>query len=193
VSEARWSFEIPNGWYRLPAADAESDQRLDALVSSFVLPDDTAARLRVALGNLNAEATRRPNRAHWAFVPDPANGNVEGMFTVHMLRAEPGDREAYIAAAEEPAASTLIVMHRTVEHLALPAGPALSLHDFVVEPPVGGIPNPGVERAVVAVFPEDSSFGYEFSMIAQNLTAFQDMVEYVVAVARTVYRVDEAA
>lgn len=183
---AEYSISIPTGWVPLPGQS--NGAGLDLIVAGFDVSTEAKERLRFALGNVNDFALHAPGRINWALVSDPTSGRVDAMMSLSFPRQEESSFAAYrVAAAAARSTEELEQVERTVTERLLPAGPALVVHEFVLPRTDGGVPDPAVERAIVALFPEGHESFFEFSMVTQDLAVFEDAAEYLVDVAALVH------
>jgi hypothetical protein len=188
----RFEVEIPAGWHKLPAeATAEV---ISAIVAMFAVDAEAGGRLTHALTAVAAVANspRQQQRTHWALVPDPSAGRVEALLALGSIAGGAESVAKYLEAAtvnldgpDSDPANPAELVNRTVAERVLAVGRSVTVHDFVIEPASGGVADPAVERAIVAVFPERAARGIEMSIITQNLAWFDDITGYLVDIAST--------
>ncbi|MCU1424005.1 MAG: hypothetical protein JWM51_296 [Microbacteriaceae bacterium] len=191
-----FDVEIPAGWHKLPAPGRaeDTDAAVRAIVDGLDIVGDTRHSLLHVLAAVTAvaQAPKRGGRMHWALVPEPGNGRVEALMSLGTIANAPGRFEEYKNAAavdlDEPDADAdnpAELINRTVSERTLRVGRAVAVHDFVIEPTTGGVADPAVERAIVALFPERAGRGIEMSIVTQNLAWFDDVTGYLVDIAST--------
>lgn len=192
----RFEVEIPAGWHKLPAAqNAEATaEAVSAIVASLAVDLEAGGRLAQALTAVTAvaNAPRQQQRTHWALVPDPSAGRVEALLSLGSIVGGTGSVEKYLEAAtvnldgpDSDPANPAELVNRTVAERVLAVGRTVTVHDFVIEPTAGGVADPAVERAIVAIFPERAARGIEMSIVTQNLAWFDDITGYLVDIAAT--------
>ncbi|MCU1513183.1 MAG: hypothetical protein JWO10_273 [Microbacteriaceae bacterium] len=193
VKARNLEITIPNGWYPLSSSPDGTDAAIAVLLGSFELQPDAVERLEHALRMVSAvvQEPQRGGRPHWAYIPEPEQGRVEALLSIGFLIADDGaiDRYRGIAEAELNKSDSTDLVRRIVRTATLLVGPAIVVQDFVVEPVAGGVPNPAVERATVALFPTEAEKAVEFSIMTQNLALFPDIVEYLLEIAAAVHEV----
>jgi hypothetical protein len=198
VSDIRLLFEvdIPAGWHQLPSANGpEATNDAIARIAGVIgASGETRDRLVQALAAVTAIAQSpiRGGRTHWAFVPVPSSGRVEALMSLGRIASSSAEADAYRDAAsvnldgpDPDPTNPAELVNRTVTEHALPVGRAIAIHDFVIEPTRGGVPDPAVERAIVALFPDRAARGIEMSIVTQNLVWFEDITGYLVDIAST--------
>ncbi|MEO8093318.1 MAG: hypothetical protein ABI632_00165 [Pseudolysinimonas sp.] len=181
-----YSISIPAGWSLLPGK-AHAEQ-IDTIVAGFEVAAETAERLRFALGNVNDIALHAPGRVNWALVSDPASGRVDAMMSLSFPKQDQDSYAAYRTAVDAvKSTEEFEQVERTVIEKPLPAGPAIVVHEFVLPRTEGGVPDPAVERAIVAMFPAGFESFFEFALMTQDLAVFEDAAEYLVDIAAQVH------
>lgn len=190
-----FEVDIPGGWHKLPLDPEETASAVAQLAASLVDDPDARERLVYALAAVAAvaQAPRRHGRQHWAYVPDPSTGRVEALLSLGDMPGGRGDYENYLAlasvdldVAETPQPGTAAeLINRTVAERRIAVGRVVSIHDFVIQPTAGGVPDPAVERAIVALFPDRASRAVECSIVTQNLAQFEDVTGYLVDIVAT--------
>lgn len=177
-------FALPPGWLRLASTEAE----LEAAAAAGTVARDagTGEQFDEALAAVRAWTDQRPDRYHWAFVPEPAAGVVSAVLSLQTLRVRSETFAEYAAAAAADGGDR--VLSRTFDLVDLPAGRAVRRWDIVVPPAGDGPSEAALERAVVGLFPAQSRTAYEFSLVTQSLSAFSDIVGYLTAIVATVER-----
>ena len=198
VTDVRLLFEvdIPDGWHALPLAETpENTASAVARIAAVVgVTGEARDRLIQALSAVSAvaQAPQRGGRTHWAFVPIPDSGRVEALLSLGRIASSAAEADEYRDAAsvnlDGPDAdpkNPAELVNRTVSEHVLPVGRAIAIHDFVIEQSPGGVADPAVERAIVAVFPDRAARGIEMSIVTQNLVWFSDITGYLVDIAST--------
>jgi len=186
VSGAKHVFDLPENWRSL----TDRTWILKATGHDF----EVAGRLDAALDRAEVylAAVGLGERDGWGLVTDPGSGRVDAAMTIGLLNlgelsapdAARLYRETARAAAVETEAAESI--ERQVRVSSSAAGPLVTIHDFVLDRRREVISNPALERAIVALFPDDSKVGYEFSIQTQDLTVFDDIVGYLTMLVATV-------
>ena len=190
-----FEFEVPAGWHKLPVDAASTPAAIEAIVERLTQPGETREQLARALAAVSAQAQspRRHNRPHWGYVPDPSTGRVEALLSVGDIPGDAGAYDRYLDLARvdldaaEPAeqGNPAELINRTTTESRLPAGKVVAIHDFVIQPTVGGVGDPAVERAIVALFPERAARAVECSIVTQNMAQFDDLTQYLVDIVAT--------
>jgi hypothetical protein len=181
-----YAISLPAGWLRLPGS-TDTESSIQEIVDSFEVSEDVGDRLRFALRNVNSISLEAPGRANYALIRAPDDGRVDAVMAVSFPRQTADSladyREAAHSVARDP---QLDQVERTVNEYPLPAGPSIVVHEFVLPRTDGGVSDPAVERAVLALFPDGFESFFEFSLVTQDLTVFDDAAEYLLAVAAEV-------
>jgi len=198
MTEIRLVFEvdIPEGWHELPpnGTPEATTAAIERIVGVIGATGETRDQLVHALSAVSAvaQSPARGGRPHWAFVPRPSSGRVEALLSLGRIAGSSSEADDYRDAAsvnlDGPDAdpqNPAELVNRTVTEHPLPVGRAIAIHDFVIEPTAGGIADPAVERAIVALFPDRAARGIEMSIVTQNLAWFEDITGYLVDIAAT--------
>ncbi|MCU1515052.1 MAG: hypothetical protein JWO10_2142 [Microbacteriaceae bacterium] len=192
IEATGYAISLPAEWYQLPGSRNTGDA-LAAIVSGFDLPDETAERVKFALQNVNGVSFEAPGRSNFALIRNPASGRVDAIMSISFPRQSAQSLADYREAARSviPIAG-LEQVERTVSEYPLPAGPAIVVHEFVLPRTDGGVSDPAVERAIVALFPDGFDSFFEFSIKTQDLTVFEDAAEYLLDIVAQVHLSAEA-
>lgn len=184
TDELQFLIRIPGDFFALPRSGA--DEGLGSRLDDLGLADDVRDRLRYALDSVTAyaQSAGRGGRPHWAYVPTPASGRVEAILSLGFLINDDGALERYhdVAEAQLAGSPSADLVRRTVTREELDSGSAVVVHDFVLEQTNGGIPDPAVERATVALVPPGADKVLEYSLVTQNLAAFADIADFLVQI-----------
>lgn len=190
-----FEFEVPAGWHKLPSEAEATADGVAAIVEGLTEPGDSRDQLARALSavSAHAQAPQRHGRPHWAFIPDPSTSRVEALLSVGDI---PGDAEAYerylalaqvdLDVADDSApGNPAELINRTTSESRLALGKAVAIHDFVIQPSNGGVGDPAVERAIVALFPDRAARAIECSIVTQNMAQFEDITKELVDIVAT--------
>lgn len=192
ADDRQFLIRVPGGFVPLPQSG--TDVTAETRVNDFELADDARNRLSEALGNVTAysQSGERGARPHWAYVPAPQSGRVEALLSLGFLISDEGALERYYDVAEARLAGSpnADLARRTVSREQLTSGEAVVVHDLVLEHTDGGVPQPAVERATVALLPPGSDKILEYSLVTQNLAAFADIADFLVQIVDQVVPVD---
>ncbi|MET0989247.1 MAG: hypothetical protein ABWY54_01230 [Glaciihabitans sp.] len=190
-----FEFEVPAGWHKLPADATSTTEAVGAIAERLTEPGETREQLERSLAAVSAQAQspRRQGRPHWGYVPDPSTGRVEALLSVGDIPGDPGAYERYLElarvdldAAEPPQqGNPAELINRTTSEFRLPEGKVVAIHDFVIQPTLGGVGDPAVERAIVALFPDRAARAVECSIVTQNMAQFEDVTQYLVDIVAT--------
>ncbi|WP_411700776.1 hypothetical protein [Conyzicola sp.] len=190
-----FEFEVPAGWHKLPVDATSTAAAVAEIAERLTDPGETRDQLARALAAVSAQAqaARRHGRPHWAYVPDPATGRVEALLSVGDIPGDAGSYGRYLELArvdldtpESPVAGNPAeLINRTTTESRLALGKVVSIHDFVIQPTAGGIGDPAVERAIVALFPDRAARAVECSIVTQNMAQFENVTQYLVDIVST--------
>jgi hypothetical protein len=197
VSERALVLAIPGDLRLLPGgAETGVAERLDAIAASFEVPEEPTTRLRAALETV-ARLAARPGttRRSWALVRRPESGRVDAYVTLDLALMDAGSHQRFLRRADTdvaPAVDGVELVRRTVSNRSVSAGLVGVVHDLVLPRNDGGVGDPAVERAIVALFPEGFDKSLEFTIVTQDLGLFDDASEYLLELVSTVRPVDAA-
>jgi len=198
-----FEYEIPAGWIRLPQDASSTHDAVAAIAGSITEAGETRDQLVRALTAVTAIALApaRHGRPHWAYVPDPSTGRVEAILSIGDIPGAPTDYDRYLALArvdlDQPEAPVVgypaELINRTIDERLVAVGRLIAIHDFVIQPTAGGVSDPAVERAIVALFPGRAARGVECSIVTQNLAQFDDVTSYLVDIVSTFHETEVSA
>lgn len=173
-------------WKLLPEPGGDPTGAIEAIVAEFDLREQVASALQVALLRANEYALGLApgSRRSFALVSDPQTARVDAVLSARLSRVAPDAYEEYLRGAESSADANpeVEVINRTLVELVLPAGRAIATHDFTLNRNEDGVPQPALERALIALFVTGSPALIEFSVAAQDLAVFDDMADYLLGV-----------
>ena len=177
---------LEDSWKPLPAAGTDAESAVETIVAGFALTDSLAAALTLAISRASdyANALAPGERRSFALIGDPLLARVDAVLSVRLSRVASDAYEQYLALAQgaTEANPAVEVIDRTLLEVDLPAGRAIASHDFTLNRHEDGVPQPALERALVALFIGDAPALIEFSLAAQDLTVFEDMTGYLLGV-----------
>lgn len=177
---------IDVAWRALPTPEEDADLAIEKLITSLEVDEAAERGLRTGLGSVNVLAHRLTtgNRRSYALVRNPASGIVDALLSTKLSQVEPDAYDQYFAAIRATdVADGFEIINRTLIETRLPAGRAIVLHDFTATDDSGGMPEPALERAILALFVDGSAALIEFYLAAQNLALFADMEEFLITLA----------
>ena len=179
------ALPLPEGWIALaPPGDDPAvwvEEYLDGLRDQPSAP--VRAELRYGLLTMMemTEGMRPGKRYNFAFLDFPAEGIVRSLLSVQMLRVTPDAIDNYRVLLENADRRDEIqVINRRVFDLELAAGTAVVLHDFTLSAEIEAVAEPALERAIAGLFVTGTDTMIEFALYAQDLTVFDDIVQYLV-------------
>ncbi len=182
------TIPIREAWIELPEPEADIEAAIQAILERFEFGSDADARRRLgaSLRTVHTVASALPSgaRRNNALVLSPSSGRVEALLSLRVSRTVPGSYAEYLAAARALTGDERIeIIQRTVEEIDLPAGPAVLSRDFALPRSDGGVADPAMERAFLALFLADHDTVTEFTLLTQNLALFTDAGGYLSSLA----------
>lgn len=174
---------LREAWIELPAAHGEM---VDVVEGLSIESDGSAQRLRGALETAINIVRDLPDgsRSSHALVLQPESGQVDALLSMRVSRVTSNAYENYLVAARSFSGSeTIDVLNRTVGETVIPTGRAILSQDFTLPITAEGIPDPAMERAFLALFPEGGETAIEFTLMTQNLALFADASAYLMSLA----------
>ena len=182
------AVSLREAWIRLPDAEDDADARIAEIVQAIVPATEEAAaqRLARALAVVNSVAAGLPAgaRENNALVLSPLAGRVEALLSMRVSRVGDDAYDRYLALARAFAGDeSAEVINRVVEEVTLPAGRGIVSSDFTLPASDAGVPDPAMERAFLAYFPDGYGTVAEFTLLTQNLALFSDARAYLLALA----------
>ncbi|QEO10648.1 hypothetical protein [Protaetiibacter larvae] len=180
-------FALDAEWIELPSPEATDDDTwVEAALDSFELDGPVRGMLAEGLrGMLDLARKLSPgSRRSFALVAHPELGRVDALLSFRLARVTASGYADYLRAAQGfvPAGGGE-ALNRRVEELALPAGPAVLSTDILVPPADEPLAPPATERVFLGVFPRGWGAIAEFTLVTEDLAAFENAADYVVALA----------
>lgn len=179
------SVELDGAWWPLGDGTDAAEAIADALITTLV-PDlsgtvETALRANLVSFAEWSKMLAPGERRSFALVRDPQLGRVDALLSWRFSELDGGFYDQYLALARsQKSTDTVELVNQRVLEFSIPAGRAIAIHDALLIRDVGLL-QPARERCTVALFVEGAPALLELHIATLDLSLFDDLVEYAMA------------